>query len=124
MEFTKRKNAIVTSKSSQLQQYKDMEDVYLNKVDTFIGDVKSFSQNTNDMLIKVTDSKEGILSDINCLFVGDNFDKMYDSICVKFNPAVYTLMIIMILISCSMFCGAWFFYCTGIRFARQQNLLK
>lgn len=104
-----------TAVKTNLNQFITDLNSYQNNITTFLG-------NAGLIITNVTDLNEGILADVNCLFLGRELDNMYDAICVSFFANFYGLTRIFMALSFGMFFCSFFLFCTAMRYSRQGKL--
>lgn len=61
-----------------------------------------------------------MLKGLNCLFIGANLTRIYESLCVAFAPSIYILAKVMVVISMGMLFGTLLLFCTGMRYSKKE----
>ena len=59
----------------------------------------------------------GILSKLNCAFVGTGLQRFLDALCVQFVPSFWNITFIMGMFGCSAYCSMCCAFCVNRRYA-------
>jgi hypothetical protein len=123
MNFVSEKNLATKKAIDAVNVYITNINLYSDKLNQLRGDVSFFLTSTLDLIKYVTDPEkatnpDGLLVDLNCLFLDQGFERIYDGVCVSFVSALYNLTKVIIVFSFSLFFGSFFLFCTALRNAR------
>lgn len=97
---------------------KDSFNDYDGETGAFMTDINDFAAECSSVIDLVINPETGLVSDINCLGVGDSMDNIYDVLCVAFIPALFETSVIIACASCFMFCSMFFLFFASIRFKK------
>lgn len=83
--------------------------------------------NKTSIILNYVASKDGLLADTSCLFVGDalgnintlNFlDNMFDALCPGFFTSFWGLSKILIVLAFGLYFGTFCIWCTAMKYAK------
>ncbi|KRX02257.1 hypothetical protein PPERSA_04879 [Pseudocohnilembus persalinus] len=118
------KITIFDNKYNQTEELKSSIEDYVLYIDDFTSNITSFYNQTYGILNQVTDKQDGILVDINCLFVGQIMDDFYNAVCDSFFSNLITQAEIIIYMSVSLFLAQFLIYLVNMKFSWNRYIQK